>query len=446
METIEKMNAAVNNIVWGPYMLCLLLGVGIFFTIKLRFFQALHFKLWWKETVGTLLKPCTRKNTTEKISSFQAMSTALAGSIGTGNIVGVANAVAMGGAGAVLWMWIASFFGMATILAENVLGIKYRVKRNGKYVGGPMYYIEKGLHCRWLAAVFAVFCTLAALGMGNMTQANSAAGAIHHCFGIPSWLCGIILAILVFLIIFGGIDRISKLTEKLIPFISIVFTLCVLVVIIIHFRDIPRSILLIFSQAFDVRSVSGGLMGYGMAVAIKYGISRGVFSNEAGLGSSPIVHSAADTDNPYQQGFWGVFQVFIDTTVLCTLMALCILATGSQNSGLDGIELSLYTFESVFGAVGKIIVGISIFIFAFATLVSWSYYGEKSLEYLSGSKWIRLYRVIYSMFVFAGCVMNISMVWEISDTLNGLMAIPNLIALMLLSKEIHYAEIKKLIR
>ena len=442
MEIIETINSAVNNIIWGPYMLCLLLGTGIFFSIKLRFFQITHFKFWWKETAMSFFKSNnTGTGSKGKISPFQAMSTALAGSIGTGNIVGVANAVALGGAGAVFWMWIASVFGMATIYAENVLGIKYRTKRNGKYVGGPMYYIEKGLHCKPLAVIFAVLCTLAALGMGNMTQANSAAGAAQNCFGIPPWVSGAVLTAAVGLIIFGGIDRIAKLTEKLIPLISVVFTSMVMIVILINFQKIPAAFENMFVEAFDLKCVSGGLMGYGMSRALKYGISRGVFSNEAGLGSSPIVHSAADTDSAYRQGMWGMFQVFIDTTVLCTLMALCILTTNSEQSGLDGIELSIYTFESALGSIGGIFLSLSILIFAFATLVSWCYYGEKSLEYLSGDRYIRIYRIIYSLVTFVGCTMHLSLVWEISDTLNGLMAIPNLIAIVLLSGKIKYSDV-----
>ena len=251
MEVIEKINSFINNLVWGPYMLCLLLGVGIFYSIKLRFFQISGFKLWWKETALSFFKPNKGSDAKSKISPFRAMSTALAGSIGTGNIVGVANAVAMGGAGAVFWMWIASFFGMATIFAENVLGVKYRVKRNGKYVGGPMYYIEKGLKCKWLAVVFAIFCTFAAFGMGNMTQANSAAGALENCLGIPAWLSGAVLAVTVGLIICGGIERISGLTEKLIPFISIIFTVAVITVILMNFQKIPQGFYEMFTQAFD---------------------------------------------------------------------------------------------------------------------------------------------------------------------------------------------------
>lgn len=441
MELISKINFYINSIVWGPFMLCFLLFIGVFFTFKFRFFQITSFKLWWYETAGSLFKKNEQKTSDGKISSFQAMATALAGAIGTGNIVGVAGAISLGGAGAIFWMWVASFFGMATIFAENVLGIKYRNKKNGRFVGGPMYYIEKGLHCKWLAVIFAIFCTVAALGMGNMTQANSVAGALEIGFGVSPKISGILLSVLVGIIIFGGIGRIASITEKLVPFMAIAYTLASVIVIAVNFRNIPSAFQKIFIQAFDLNSAAGGFMGYGMSRALKYGISRGVFSNEAGLGSSPIVHAAADTDNPYRQGMWGMFQVFIDTIVLCTLMALCILTTNSEQIGLDGIALSATSFESVLGNLGTYFISLSIILFAFATLISWSYFGERSLEYLTGGKFILVYRVCYALITYMGCVMSLSLVWEISDTLNGLMAIPNLIALLFLSTKIKYEDI-----
>ena len=439
MQIIADINGFVNRIVWGKYTLIMLLGIGIFFTVKLRFFPIVHFGTWWKHTAMSFLK-AKGSSTNEKISPFRAVATALAGSIGTGNIVGVANAIALGGAGAIFWMWTAAFFGMSTVLAENVLGMKYRVKRNGKYVGGPMYYIERGMKCKWLAVIFAVFCTLAAFGMGNMTQANSVSGALEN-FGISPKISGIILAVLVGVIIFGGIDRISGLTEKLVPFMAVIYTVVVLIVICVNFKEIPTAFGEIFTQAFDLRAAAGGFMGYGMSRAVKYGISRGVFSNEAGLGSSPIVHSAADSDGAYQQGMWGIFQVFVDTIVMCTLMALCILTTNADKTELDGIKLSTYSFESVLGIAGNIFISLSIVMFAFATLISWSYYGEKSFEYLTNGRYIKVYRVIYAIVVYAGCVTGITLVWEISDTFNGLMAIPNIIALVFLSKQVNYREL-----
>ena len=275
MQVIEEINGVINRIVWGKYTLIMLLGIGIFFTVKLKFFPFVHFGTWWKNTAMSFMK-AKKSETNEKISPFRAMATALAGSIGTGNIVGVANAIALGGAGAIFWMWTAAFFGMSTVFAENVLGMKYRIKRNGKYVGGPMYYIERGMRCKWLAVIFAVFCTLAAFGMGNMTQANSVSGALMN-FGIsPKW-SGIVLAVLVGVIIFGGIDRISGLTEKLVPFMAVIYTIAVLIVIGVNFREIPNVFAGILEQAFDLKAAAGGFMGYGMSRAIKYGISRGVF-------------------------------------------------------------------------------------------------------------------------------------------------------------------------
>lgn len=444
METVEKINSFINGIVWGPFMLCVLLGIGMFYTIKLKFFQIRHFKIWWNATFMSIFRKSDSEHGKGKISPFQAMATALAGAIGTGNIVGVAGAITLGGAGAVFWMWIAALFGMGTIFAENVLGVRYREKRNGKYVGGPMYYIEKGLHCKWAAVVFAVMCTVAALGMGNMTQANSVAGAIEGGFGISPKISGIVIALATALIVFGGIDRIAALTEKLVPTMAVLYTLAAFIVIGMNIRHVPDAFAKIITEAFDMRSAAGGFMGYGMARAVKYGISRGVFSNEAGLGSSPIVHAAADTDDPYRQGMWGMFQVFIDTIVLCTLMALCIITSGFDGSGLDGIALSTAAFEGSLGMVGKIFISLSIVLFAFATLVSWCYYGEKSLEYLTGGKYIAVYRIFYAAAAYIGSILSISLVWEISDTLNGLMAIPNLAALIILSKEINYDEIRKI--
>ena len=442
MELLQEINERINSLVWGPYMLLILMGTGVFYTVKLRGFQLFGIKIWWSNTIMSVFRKKESRKSAAGISPLQAVSTALAGSVGTGNIVGVANAIALGGAGAVFWMWLAAFFGMATVFAENVLGIKYREKKNGSYCGGPMYYIEKGLGCRWLAVCFALICALASLGMGNMTQSNSVAGALKESFGVPVWISGAVLSVIVGVIIFGGISRISRLTEKLVPAMTGIYILGIMIVILVNIQSVPSAFLRIVSGAFDIRAVSGGFMGYGMAQAIKYGVSRGVFSNEAGLGTSPIVHCAAETNDPYEQGMWGIFQVFTDTIVLCTLMALCILVTGGDALGLDGIELCGYAFKSVTGEIGGIFMSVSIILFAFGTLVSWSYYGEKSLEYLTGGKFIRAYRIVYAAAAWLGCIMSLSLVWEISDTLNGLMAIPNLAALILLSGKVSGKELK----
>ena len=412
MDTVIKINSFINEIVWGPFMLCILLGVGIFYSFKMHFFQIRHFKLWWKMTFCSIFTQTGSKNSNNRLSPFRAMATALAGAIGTGNIVGVAGAISLGGAGAVFWMWAAAVFGMSTIFAENVLGVRYREVRNGCFVGGPMYYIEKGLHCKWGAVIFAILCTFAALGMGNMTQANSVSGALKSGFDISPQISGIVIAAAAAFVIFGGIGRISALTEKLVPFMALLYILAAFIVLAVNFKKIPGAFAEIICGAFDLR-----------------------------LGSSPIVHAAADTDDPYTQGMWGIFQVFIDTIVLCTLMALCILTTDSDICEQDSIILSTEAFSSVLGNTGKIFISVSIVLFAFATLVSWCYFGEKSFEYLSKGRFIVLYRVIYIASSYIGCIMSLSLVWDISDTLNGLMALPNLAALILLSNKIRYSEL-----
>ncbi len=435
MEYLYKLNNTINGIVWGPFMLTVLLCTGVYYTVKLRFFQIKGFRTWWKNTFLSLFGNNT-KNNGSGLSPLSAVSAALAGAIGTGNIVGVAGAITLGGAGAIFWMWTAAFFGMGVIYAENYLGIIYRKKTETGYTGGPMYYIEKGLHCKWAAILFSVFCTLAAFGMGNMTQANSISGALKTGFGTDTAVSGIILTTLVGLIIFGGIGRIVSVTEKIVPFMAVIFFIASIIVLSINIKNIPCAFAKIFVQAFDLRSAAGGFMGYGMSRAFKYGISRGVFSNEAGLGTSPIVYSAAENDDPHIQGMWGIFQVFIDTIVMCTLMALCIICCGLDESGMNGIELSTAAFESVIGYSGRIFVSASIVLFAFATLISWCFYGEKSFEYLTGGRFTKIYRIVYMAAVFAGSIMSLDLVWEISDTFNGLMAVPNLAALILLRKKV----------
>ena len=436
METAEIIVSRINSVVWGPAMLCMLLFIGIFYTVKINFFQFVHFRTWLKETIGSCFSKKDRTKCT--LSPFKAMTTALAGAIGTGNIVGVAGAIALGGAGAVFWMWVAAFFGMATVFAENYLGIIFRENRNGEYVGGPMYYIEKGLHSKVLAAIFAIMCTGASLGMGNMTQANSAAGAMNIGFGIDVRISGAVIAALTALIIFGGIDRISALNEKLIPVVSLLFILFALLILLFNHERIIPSVIDIIKNAFGFRQAAGGFCGYTMANALRYGISRGVFSNEAGLGSSPIVHSASDNTTPVKAGMWGIFQVFVDTIIMCTLMALCIMVTGSNEIRSNAVEISSAAFSSVFAGAGSFFVNASITVFAFATLISWCYYGEKSIQYLFQGKYITVYRIIYISAAFIGSVMEIGIVWDISDTFNGLMAIPNMIALLLLSRNVSY--------
>ena len=429
----------LNEIVWGIPMLILLVGMGIFLSIRLKFFQIIKFKLIIKETlmkiIKNILKPDKRKRGEGGITPFQALSTALAGTIGVGNIAGVATAIFIGGPGAVFWMWVSAFFGMMTKYSEVVLAVKYREKnKNGEYIGGPMLYIKKGLNSKFLANVFAFCAVLASFGMGNMTQANSISAALKTGFNIPQEVTGVIVALLVGIVIIGGIKRVASVTEKIVPFMSIFYILGAVIVIAANYQEIPKSFSLIFGEAFKFKAVSGGILGSVMIKAMYAGIARGVFSNEAGLGSSSIAHAAAITDHPARQGLWGAFEVFLDTLVVCTITALAIITTGVWRSGeLNGVDLSVSAFYSVLGDYGVWFLALSILLFAFATIIGWSYYGEKCIEFLFSEKMLTPYKFIFVIFVFIGSVLELNTVWKISDTFNGLMAIPNLIALLFLS-------------
>lgn len=434
---VERTNDLINSIIWGPPMLILIMIVGFQFSLRLKFFQITQCRLWLKHTFGTIFNKKKVKNHKNGITPFQAVSTALASAIGTGNIVGVATAITLGGPGAVFWMWIAAFGGMMTIYAENVLGIKYReINAKGENVGGPMYYIEKGLGQRWLAYFFAFSCILASFGMGNMTQINSIAISLKKSFKLPPPITGIVVASFMCFIIFGGITRISKVSEKIVPFMAFFYIFGGLIVIISHINNLPRAIFDIISGAFNFKSIYGGTSGFVAIRAIKYGISRGIFSNEAGLGSSPIVHTASNETEPVIQGMWGIFQVFVDTILVCSITALCILTSGVLPEGNDGATLSIQAFSSTFGSLGEILVTIFVTLFAFATIVGWSYYGAQCVEYLFGKRNLLIYKSVYIIFILFGAVMKLDLVWNISDTFNGLMAIPNLIALIFLSGQV----------
>ena len=434
---VEKINNVINGIVWGPLMLTLIMFVGIMFSVRLRFFQLFKVKIWFKHTLGSLFNFKNARSKESGITSFQAVSTALASSVGTGNIVGAATAITLGGPSAIFWMWIAALFGMMTSFAENILGVKYRATNKiGENIGGPMYYIEKGLHQRWLACFFAVACIFASFGMGNMTQANSIAVALKKSFKFEPSVTGMILAIIVGLIILGGVQRISQVTAKIVPFMTIFYVAGGLVVIMAHITRIPDVFAKIILGAFNLRAVSGGGAGIVMSSAIKYGIARGIFSNEAGLGSSPIVHAASNEKEPVIQGMWGIFQVFVDTILVCSITAFCILTSGVIPEDQDGAMLSVQAFSTVFGGAGEKFVAISLSLFAFSTIIGWSYYGERCVEYLGSRKNIIIYKALYVLFVLFGAAMKLDLVWNISDTFNGLMALPNLIALVFLSGEV----------
>lgn len=454
METFMSINSAINGFVWGPIMLTLLIGTGLYLSIRGGFIQFTHFGYALKHTIGGLFKGTQRDSEGHNISPFQAVSTALASTVGTGNIVGVATAITIGGPGAVFWMWISALLGMMTKYSEIVLAVKYReTNEDGQFVGGPMYYLKKGVGEKHpflggvVAAVFAVFAALACFGIGNMTQGNSIASSMNSTFGISTTVTGIVLAAVVAFVILGGINSIAKVTERLVPVMALLYLILGVVILVIHAGKVPVALSDIFVGAFNPSAVMGGGAGVGIAMAIRMGFARGVFSNEAGLGSAPIAHAASSTKNPVEQGLWGIFEVFIDTILVCTMTALIILtatdASGAfiwQSGEFDGAALTAKAFEYALpGSFGSIFLTIALLLFAFSTMVGWCYYGEKAWEYLfrnnaSARKVvIMIFRLCYIAAVFVGSVGGLELVWGIADTLNGCMAIPNLVGVILLS-------------
>lgn len=559
IKIVTSVNSAVNGVVWGVPMLVLILSTGIYMTVRTGFFQITKIKHWANETFLAIFKKRSVTKTKDKkaISQFQALSTALAATIGTGNIAGVATAIAVGGPGAVFWMWLSAFFGMMTNYSENVLGIFYRKKNDlGEWSGGAMYYINEGLKDRKgfrhiakpLAALFSVFCLLASFGIGNMTQVNSISSAMKSSFNIPAIVTGVVLALIAALVIVGGIKRIASVTEKLVPFMALFYIIGCLVIFFSNFHQIPYVFSSIFSNAFNFGAIAGGVGGYVIKRAVTMGFKRGVFSNEAGLGSSVMVHSASDVKEPVVQGMWGIFEVFFDTIIVCTLTSFVILSSpaesktfneamqsisteaqyfeihtpsdggivnliddninalckvapkdaaegtyteyaaktvygqeltvkllnadaangesdftyanvmeirGVQGKNADGtlmidgngnpiitsveitevngVPLVTYAFSLRLGSFAGKLLAIAILLFAFSTVLGWSFYGTKALEYLFGTKATIVYKVIFVLFVIVGCTMDLSLAWDLGDTFNGLMAIPNLIGVLLLS-------------
>ncbi|MFA9379992.1 MAG: alanine/glycine:cation symporter family protein [Acetanaerobacterium sp.] len=443
-ELVARINDVINSVVWGVPMLVLIIATGIYMTVRTRFFQVTKAKFVNRETIFAIFTKRSVTKTKEKkaITQFQALTTALAATIGTGNIAGVATAITVGGPGAVFWMWVSAFFGMMTNFSENVLGIYYRKKNvKGEWSGGAMYYLENGLKNRKvqghfakpLAIIFSIFCVLASFGIGNMTQVNSISLALHNSFHIPTIASGVVLAVLTSLVIIGGIKRIGKVTEKLVPFMAIAYIVGAFVLLIINIQHVPTVFGWIFEGAFGFDAVAGGISGTLIKQAITMGFKRGVFSNEAGLGSSVMVHSASDVREPVIQGMWGIFEVFADTIIVCTLTAFAILSTGAIASGLTGVALVSNAFTHGFGPFAGFFVSIAVLLFAFSTVLGWSFYGTKAMEYLLGAKSTIYYKVFFVLFVVVGSTMDLSLAWNISDTFNGLMALPNLIGVLLLS-------------
>lgn len=452
-EIISAINTQISRLVWGPAMLAWFLSTGLLFSAGTGFFQITRFGLWMHRTIAACFRDRTvmQSEDNHSISQFQSLCTVLAATTGTGNIAGVAAAIATGGPGAIFWMWISSFLGMMTSYAENVLGIRYRY-RNAEHAweGGAMVYMERGLHSRWMALLFSLFCMLASFGVGNMAQANSIAGALQSSFRIPPVFTALAVSLLLGIIMMGGIRRIARVTEKVVPFMSLLYIAGTLWVIIAHLGALPGTLCAIVREAFRLRAGLGGLAGYGMMTAMRTGISRGVFTNEAGLGSSVIVHAASDVQEPAVQGMWGIFEVFADTIVVCTLTALAILTSGVYDQAMyagalgtpafsllpTAAALTSQAFATVFGSAGDAFVSISITLFAFSTLIGWSYYGEKAAVYLLGSRISVPYQIVFSVMAALGCMTGLQLVWDLSDTFNGLMAIPNLAALFLLRRQV----------
>ena len=434
METLMKINSAVNGIVWGPLIIILIIGTGTYLSVMTKFFSITKLGYVLK---NTLLKMFAKDDKGEgEVTAFQAVATALAATVGTGNIAGVATAIALGGPGAVFWMWLAAVMGMTTKFAEVVLAVNYREKTpDGRYVGGPMYFITNGLgkNWKWLAVLFALFGTFASFGIGCMVQSNSVALSAESTFGVPVMVTGIVLAILTGAVIIGGIKRIGAFTEKLVPFMAAIYIVGGLWLIIANASKLPLAFSLIFTNAFTGTAAVGGFSGTVMMQAIRYGVARGIFSNEAGLGSAPIAHAAATTDHPVRQGMWGVFEVFMDTIVICSITALSIMVTGVWESGESGAVLSVMAFNTGLPGVGKYIVSVGLILFAYSTILGWEYYGERCLEYLFGTKPIFAYRILWVVMVVVGAIGGLTFMWDLADTLNALMAFPNLVAVLMLS-------------
>lgn len=448
VEKIASINQVINGFIWGvPAMICII-GVGLLLSVRTKFIQIRKFGVAMKNTIGKIFDKTQAKD--GSISPFQAVCTALAGTVGTGNIAGVAGAIALGGPGAIFWMWCSAFLGMCTKFSEVTLAIHFREKNaSGEYVGGPMYYIKNGLSRKWyfLAVLYAVFGVLTVFGTGNATQVNTIVASINSAlmsFHVidgtndkANLIFGIFIAALVAMVLLGGIKRIGQVTEKLVPFMAVLYVILAFGVIIININRVPTVLAEIFSGAFSPRAATGGVIG-SMFLSMKKGVSRGIFSNEAGLGTGSIAHACADTDNAVHQGMFGIFEVFMDTIVICTLTGLVILlaAPGITYGQAAGAELTISGFTATYGSWVSIFTAIAMCCFAFSTIIGWGLYGSRCIEFLGGEKLVRPFLVIYSLVSIVGATINLGLLWDIADTFNGFMAIPNLLALLMLSGQV----------
>ncbi|MFP6861214.1 alanine/glycine:cation symporter family protein [Pseudomonas sp.] len=433
MEFVNTLVNQLNGVVWGPPMLVLILGTGLFLMLRLKFMPlskiGAGFKLMWQGR---------KKGDAEsgEISPFQALMTCLAATVGTGNIAGVATAIFLGGPGALFWMWCTALVGMATKYCEVVLAVHYREKdERGEHVGGPMYAIKNGLGKKWLwlGTAFAIFGGFAGFGIGNMVQVNSMAAALQTTFNVPLWVTGVVTMVFVGMVILGGIKRIGKVAATLVPFMCVAYIIAAFVVLVVNAAEIPAAFEMIFTYAFSPAAATGGFAGAAVMAAIRFGVARGIFSNEAGLGTAGIAQAAGTTDSPVRSGMIGMLGTFIDTIIICSMTGLAIITSGVWTSGASGAALSAAAFESAMPGVGGYILTIALVVFAFTTILGWSYFGEKCWEYMVGTKSILPFRILWVVAVPFGAIAHLDFAWLVADTLNGLMAIPNLLSLLLLS-------------
>jgi len=432
METLNSFIGTLNGIVWGPIMLALILGTGLFLSVGLKFMPIRMIK----EGFILVFKGRREDKKEGEISPFNALMTSLSATIGTGNIAGVATAIFLGGPGAMFWMWVAALLGMATKYAEAVLAVEYREQdEDGNHVGGPMYYIKNGLSSHWkfLGFLFAFFASIAGFGIGNTIQAHSVSDVLQSSFGVPVMYSGLILAFLVGLVLIGGIKSIASVAGKLVPFMAIVYLLAGLSILALNITAIPQALSLIITSAFTGTAAVGGFAGASIWAALQFGVARGIFSNEAGLGSAPIAHAAAKTDSSVRQGLVAMMGTFIDTIIICSITGLAIVLSGEYISGESGASLSALAFAKMLPFIGEYIVTFGLILFAFTTLIAWSFYGEKSVYFLLGQKAIIPFRMLWVLVIPVGSMMDLKFIWLLADTLNALMALPNLIALLLLS-------------
>jgi AGCS family alanine or glycine:cation symporter len=434
MPAIEAFMSQLNNLVWGPPMLIMILGVGLFLSLGLKlmpiFKLGAGFRLMWqgRKPIGD--------DAEGDIPPFQALMTALSATVGTGNIAGVATAVFLGGPGALFWMWLTALVGMATKYSEAVLAVRFReTDGRGVYMGGPMYYIRNGLgkNWAWLGVLFAIFAAIAGFGIGNTVQANSVADVIEASFGVPHWVTGLVLMVLVGMVLIGGIKRIGQVASALVPLMAIFYLMAGLTVLAINAAELPAAFALVFKHAFSPIAAEGGFAGAAVWAALRFGVARGIFSNEAGLGSAPIAHASAKTNSPVNQGMVAMLGTFIDTIIICTITGMVIITSGVWTSGVSGAELTSMAFESALPGVGNYLVAIALAVFAFTTTLGWSFYGERCMEFLFGARAVVPYRIAWILALPVGATLNLGFVWLVADTLNAMMALPNLIALLLLS-------------